>query len=1181
MLESYRLELWNGKTETVGGTEYPPNGLRMAFLDTIDFNSVKVSEDLTGGHRIEFSLAYEDPALEFIEALNYLRLVDLRTEISNATITAANIEDTNNPYIQPNPTSFLTNLAIDDLVTVTLVDQIYRTIVSSINTSSSYFYGSRRGNDAIGTNANHTGRPIQHSNYRLYRIKKVEWRRDQRGILSAHVQADHFSYDMANLPFVVKGRTDLAFSQKQLGASRPEWEQSATDLLTNVMIPFSNSFAVGRVDFSTGQVKEAVFRSDTCLRAARSLAPIFDGDLAINEDGKADLLFFKGKHSGMSVIYGRNMEFLSKFEDASEIATSVYPIGASSNWEGTYTGLIQDFHPPDIGLGAGAAQTTQEILRLADPIQPLTFSGGSYKFRAGDVVTVFNDLWACGVASTSADGTIITLDNTRGAGLVSASWVGLKASAYRGGMAFVYDGTSDVVGQIRNIIDNGTLTVTIDRPFSSPLGTSAEIWLVRNPEITEVLGHNYLTGTASAGGAEFLADSTLAPFGANDDFIEGWVEIAGGTGVGQVRAITDSTYNRLDVSPDWDTVPDATSIYLAFASHEKNATDNRLLRIAKLKRMPTNTSYEVGASTVGQYSGGMVIKTDTEEPLTIGKHSRLRSTLAEYQAPAGTTQDTTISLVSGTGDPLIVTESGKFINIGRIRISEYLPDISITDPSGVGIPVKHVLETQINSFGDHPSGGDDYLICDNKPYSQTTLSDGTAYIPSTFASVEAVSVKDQSSIRDYGHVVRYMQDEQIHKPLDLYNDAVKVLAKSARPKTSYSVKFGELYEIDPLKYDTEKAGVGDLFDIYDQASESSSTGEDPINPMQRVGGRNRLFFTPLDVPSGFPNYTLLAASGYSYNLFDNQWRGMKLGFVDYAISPILEDFKVLKWYAILANSADSVLIEPIDTSIDSWYVSGVSSPRGFVVTDSLRIIQKTWNPFDPRQMTVEVSNAEDMLSSMPRVQLDAEQATKDARTATNNANTRTNAPLCMHWNPVQGRCVRSAPPNYFCNSSYSNLDGKLTADLKPITQAHCYGFQRPVDQDVITTTKSVVKTIVDLPYDPSPTDATSFTTVSIDLPVVVRDVSQIEITPISLTNDPSDSGGNEEQKQPAKVKTKIVLDDNRKDPKPFDENLGTGVEIQMWQTDINTSSHEATVEVSLSGSDGSYYWNSSIDPTDA
>lgn len=76
---------------------------------------------------------------------------------------------------------------------------------------------------------------------------------------------------------------------------------------------------------------------------------------------------------------------------------------------------------------------------------------------------------------------------------------------------------------------------------------------------TGMYGVSYDSGTASAGGATTLTDASKS--WATDQWISYQVRITGGTGVGQIRPITDSSGTVLTVAA-WTTNPDATSTYV-------------------------------------------------------------------------------------------------------------------------------------------------------------------------------------------------------------------------------------------------------------------------------------------------------------------------------------------------------------------------------------------------------------------------------------------------------------------------------------------------------------------------------------------------------------------------------------------------------------------------------------------
>jgi len=125
---------------------------------------------------------------------------------------------------------------------------------------------------------------------------------------------------------------------------------------------------------------------------------------------------------------------------------------------------------------------------------------------------------------------------------------------------------------------DGTFTVTPDPIRASP-GDSVEpgdVMVVRS--------------TATAAGNNYIEDSMWNNSVSNLQFdttglrpgeeIGRQVRILRGAGQGQVRAITGNTNIRLSVAPDWDTVPDATSIAIVEArdwSYQAETNDSDVL----------------------------------------------------------------------------------------------------------------------------------------------------------------------------------------------------------------------------------------------------------------------------------------------------------------------------------------------------------------------------------------------------------------------------------------------------------------------------------------------------------------------------------------------------------------------------------------------------------------------------
>jgi hypothetical protein len=79
------------------------------------------------------------------------------------------------------------------------------------------------------------------------------------------------------------------------------------------------------------------------------------------------------------------------------------------------------------------------------------------------------------------------------------------------------------------------------------------------------------TGTATAGAAGSLTDTTRREAEADNYWKGGIIEIISGTGDGQIRDITGSVQSTgvISVTPDWVTNPDTTSVYRIVKSFTK------------------------------------------------------------------------------------------------------------------------------------------------------------------------------------------------------------------------------------------------------------------------------------------------------------------------------------------------------------------------------------------------------------------------------------------------------------------------------------------------------------------------------------------------------------------------------------------------------------------------------------
>ena len=110
----------------------------------------------------------------------------------------------------------------------------------------------------------------------------------------------------------------------------------------------------------------------------------------------------------------------------------------------------------------------------------------------------------------------------------------------------IIEGTG--VGQVRYITANTEDTITVNAAFSVTPTSSSKFM------ITGIFG-----GKATSGGATTITNA--AKTWTNDQWINFQVRIAAGTGVGQVRTITDNDATSLTVAA-WTTQPDNTSYYV-------------------------------------------------------------------------------------------------------------------------------------------------------------------------------------------------------------------------------------------------------------------------------------------------------------------------------------------------------------------------------------------------------------------------------------------------------------------------------------------------------------------------------------------------------------------------------------------------------------------------------------------
>jgi len=134
------------------------------------------------------------------------------------------------------------------------------------------------------------------------------------------------------------------------------------------------------------------------------------------------------------------------------------------------------------------------------------------------------------------------------------------------------------------------------------------------------------SGTADAGGGDDELDDAAKTFVA-DAYIDYYCWIYGGTGIGQIRKITDNTVTKITLDRDWETNPDATSTYRVLATNPSTdpyssvSVDGTGTEVFFLDQVPlllletlTVDSTSVTTSSVYQYKnyGKLELGTDAE-----------------------------------------------------------------------------------------------------------------------------------------------------------------------------------------------------------------------------------------------------------------------------------------------------------------------------------------------------------------------------------------------------------------------------------------------------------------------------------------------------------------------------------------------------------------------------------------
>ena len=1002
-MNNYRLELWDREHRE-----------RLAFLDAVDQGSVQITEKLNGQHTLSFRLAQDDPVALYqyqdedlprnqrvLQPRQLVRVVDNRVTEWRST----DFNSFGSNYIDFSAPTDVSDLAVGDYIHLATASPTtpYITKIVSVDSANRKLYVSRDPTRYIASQ--YTGVIATRNKFDFFRINRIRQTRDSAGVIFVNVDCEHHSYDMLDRPFLKGARSDLSYSQDQYGGSVQAVTVTASTVINDVISNFdklsttmpadapwlsktdTTSFGVGIIDFTSE--RELTFNRDTCLDALRKIRQEWEGDLKFNLDGTVDLLYFSGKFSNLHVDYGKNLNSVTKETDISSMFNVVYPVGATSAWEDNYSGIYGT-----AGSATASLEPTKDILTLQ--------SGDAKKFHYGDILAVWDG--AQQVTTTGATNKTITGD------LASAGWV---AGELVGTNILVTSGSG--TGQMRQVVDNSTTTITVDRKFDVTPSVSGTFWTARHIHITDLLAFGIKKATVTTATASTVtqADHTLV----TNEYADGQITIIEGLGVGQRRTITANLTTYFHIAPDWDTQPDTTSIIEFKAPHTYGTVaTNEQISVSPLPIAPANNSY--------------VVSLDAEEPLTKGKSYEFRSYVSEYKVPTVSTALTTISM------PVVnnVSDAKKFLDnkVHSVEVYE-------TVLSSLGIPLRKSLETTITSI-DYQTGSPyaGYLICPYKPL--TSLPSGygtTANSVTEYARVEALSLYDSTSTTSWGAIAKtYAQFDQ-HSALMLGQDSKRTLGFNTFPKARFTFRIGDLYEFDYLQFSQDEVIVGDMFSFSDTTGNVGLSGTGQIQPPV-IGYTQQMAYQTLTTdPSS--TYSVFTFHPDTDHFLPGQWHGYSVYVVDLVLP-----FTDLS--PVVTNTETLLITQQIDSSLSTGY-GIVSIDFGF------RISSKTWNPFQPQDLQVEITH-DDPVNFYDDINSIMKKQKVGSGVQPETALARTQQATCSFWDFNKRQCGRTRYPNWFCQSDSSNRDGKMTAELHPITKAHCTAH-RPLDQKLLATDEKV------------------------------------------------------------------------------------------------------------------------------
>lgn len=257
----------------------------------------------------------------------------------------------------------------------------------------------------------------------------------------------------------------------------------------------------------------------------------------VNDNANVERFAFYMNSATVHYLYDHEQDdWIQVVSGAFSPALTAGACGCYSNWSPTYT-------------ATGGSTTTITVALNTHNING--FVVGKYvEFLSGTAANLGLRREITAISTTGVAGSTITLTIATAPGAVAAS----DTFRINSGSFFIF--TSGVVATSFKRFDIATMS------WGSALSITnlAATWGTDGRMVTPgMYGVSYDSGTASSGGATTLVDSTKA--WATDQWIAYQVRITGGTGIGQIRPITDSDGTTLTVAT-WTINPDATSTYV-------------------------------------------------------------------------------------------------------------------------------------------------------------------------------------------------------------------------------------------------------------------------------------------------------------------------------------------------------------------------------------------------------------------------------------------------------------------------------------------------------------------------------------------------------------------------------------------------------------------------------------------